>query len=96
MTQLLLDALHMVDLVRGCIGAWADWLVILHPEVDARDRVLARKHTDLMRGRVLEARRGRVEDNHLVVLLDYALHLFLESLLILQHLLALHDVKLCV
>ena len=49
-----------------------------------------------MRGSVLEARRRGIEDNHLIILLNYALHLLFELLLILEHHLALHNVKLSI
>ena len=55
MTQLLLNALHVIDLIRAGIGTRSDGLVVLHPEINPRDRVLARQHTYLMCGLVLES-----------------------------------------
>ena len=49
-----------------------------------------------MCGSVLESRRGGIKDDHLIILLDNALHLVLELPLLLQHQLALHDIKLSV
>ena len=49
-----------------------------------------------MRGLILETRRRRIENNHLVILLDHSLNVLLELLLVLKHHLALHDVVLCI
>ena len=74
--------------MRYLVGAWiaarSDRLVILDAEVYARDGVFAGEHTNLVRGLVLEARRRRVENNHLVVLLDHPLYVLLEILLVLK------------
>ena len=73
----------MLNLIRTWIAARSYWLVVLDAEIYTRDRVFTRKHADLVRGLVLETRRRRVENNHLVILLDHSLYVLLELLLVL-------------
>ena len=94
--QLILNLLHAVYLVRTCICAWPNRLIVFDSEVDSSDGVFTRKDTDLMRGRVLETGCWRVEDNHLVVLLDEPLHVLLKPFFVFYKLLALHDAVLCI
>ena len=56
--ELPLHFAHVLDLVWVSVGAWAKRLIVLDSEVDTLDRVFAREHSDLVGGRVLEARRG--------------------------------------
>ena len=58
MAQLPLYFAHVLDLVRVGVGAWSEGLIVLDSEIDTLDRVFAREHSDLVGGRVLEARRG--------------------------------------
>ena len=82
-SQRVLYLLHVFYLIGTWIATRSHRLVILDAEVYTRDRVFAGKHTDLVRGLILEARRRRVENNHLVVLLDHSLYVLLELLLVL-------------
>ena len=83
MPQRVLYLLHVFYLIGAWIAARSHWLVILDAEVYTRDRVFAGEHTDLVRGLILETRGRRVENNHLVVLLDHPLYVILELLLVL-------------
>lgn len=56
MSQLLLDTLHVVDLIGARIRSRSDRLIVLDAEVDTCDRVFARNDTDLMCRFVLESR----------------------------------------
>ena len=83
MSERIFYLLHMLYLIRAWIAARSHWLVILDAEVYTRDRIFTWKHTDLVRGLILETRRRRIENNHLVILLDHSLNVLLELLLVL-------------
>ena len=57
MAELPLNFAHVLDLVRVSVGARAKRLIVLDSEVDTLDRVFTWKHSYLVGGRVLEARR---------------------------------------
>lgn len=58
MAELPLNLAHVLDLVWVGVGAWSEGLIVLDSEVDTLDRVFTGKHSDLVGGWVLEARRG--------------------------------------
>ena len=58
MAELPLDSAHVFDLVGVGVGARSEGLIVLDSEVDTLDRVFTGEHSDLVGGRVLEARRG--------------------------------------
>ena len=58
MAKLPLYFAHVLDLVRVGVGARSEGFIVLDSEIDTLDRVFAREHSDLVGGRVLEARRG--------------------------------------
>ena len=96
MAELPLDSAHVLDLVWVSVGARSEGLIVLDSEIDTLDRVFAREHSDLVGCRVLEARRGRVEDDELLVLLHELSQVFLKSFLIVNLYLALINSHLCI